>query len=108
VKGLRDDRADAGGIFLFRFEALAHADHYGKHRRHAGRTEEDVTPVVYRLDFSRPDAMFLAQKFMMKDKDVLYVANHSTAEFGKFLLSIVSPMLGSARTGAVLGHLGLD
>jgi len=103
VKGLRDDRADAGGVFLFRFEALALADHYGKHRRNVGRTGEDVTPVVYRLDFSRPDAMFLAQKFMMKDKDVLYVANHPTAELGKFLSSIVSPMLGSARTVAALG-----
>ena len=103
AKGLRDDRADPGGIFLFRFEARALADRYGKQGMGIGQASEEVTPVVYRLDFNRPDAMFLAQRFMMKDKDVLYVANHPTAEFGKFLSSVVSPMLGSARTVVALG-----
>lgn len=104
AKGLRDDRADAGGIFLFRLEERAIAERYGKHRAGLPPTWGEGIPVVYRLNFNRPDAMFLAQTFRMKDKDVLYVANHPTAEFGKFLSSIVSPMLGSARTVAELGE----
>ena len=106
VKGLRNDSADAGGIFLFRFEesALAHA--FEKHPAASGTGREAMAgavPVVYRLDFNRPDSFFLAQKFMMKDKDVLYVANHPTAELGKFLSTIVSPLLGSARVAASFG-----
>ncbi len=33
----------------------------------------------------------------MRDKDIIYVANHPTAEFGKFL-QIIGPLLSSART----------
>ena len=106
VKGLRNDNADAGGIFLFRFEekGLAHAlQMKAGASGTAHEAVEGAVPVVYRLDFNRPDSFFLAQKFMMRDKDVLYVANHPTAELGKFLATIVSPLLGSARIAASFG-----
>jgi len=42
-------------------------------------------------------ALFLAGTFMMRDKDVIYVANHPTAELGTFLSTIVSPVVGAAE-----------
>lgn len=101
VGGLRDLRADPGGVFLFRFEDRDLAQwlvEAGEGRGVVDFSTNNPTPVVYRLDFESPLAFFLAQSFYMKDRDVIYVANHSTAEFGKFLSLIVSPLLGVART----------
>jgi len=42
-------------------------------------------PTIYRLDMSDPGAFLVAQGFMVKNKDVIYVANASSTEFGKFL-----------------------
>jgi polysaccharide export outer membrane protein len=61
-------------------------------------------PVIYRLDFNKPESFFLSQSFQMRDKDVIYVANHPAAELSKFLTLIVSPLLGAARTAEVLGE----
>jgi polysaccharide export outer membrane protein len=42
-------------------------------------------PTIYRLDMSDPGAFLVAQGFIVKNKDVIYVANASSTEFGKFL-----------------------
>jgi polysaccharide export outer membrane protein len=87
VGGLREDNANAKGVFLFRFETPLVLD--------AAQTREPNTaqrqiPVVYRLDMKDPASLFLAQKFMMQDKDVLFVAHASSADLRKFLSILVS------------------
>ncbi len=94
--GLDDKRADAGGVFLFRFEDLQIA------RQLSDKVEEQgvpgyKVPVVYRLNFRDPKAFFFARYFEMRDKDVMYVANHPTAEFGKFL-KILQPAISAGRS----------
>jgi polysaccharide export outer membrane protein len=103
VGGLHNFMADAGGVFLFRFENAKMSDWLvssGKSNtvQNDGLAPDRI-PVVYRLDFNRPQAFFIAQRFLMRDQDVLYVANHPTAELGKFLATIVSPLISLARTG---------
>ena len=98
--GLDDRRADAGGIFLFRFEDVDVA------RRLSDKVDEQAVagykvPVVYRLNFHDPKAFFYARYFELRDKDILYVANHPTAELGKFL-RIIQPGLTSARSVELL------
>lgn len=103
--GLNDRRADAGGVFLMRFEERELADWLiatGRAKAHAGAHRENPAPAIYRLDFTDPEALFLAQGLMMRDKDVLYVANHPMNELSKFLTSVVSPLLGTARSTMVL------
>lgn len=103
--GLNDRRADAGGIFLMRFEERELAQwliETGRGTAAPGARALDVTPVIYRLDFDDPKALFIAQQLTMRDKDVLYVASHPVAELNKFLSSVVSPLLGTARSTAVL------
>ncbi|WEX10248.1 polysaccharide biosynthesis/export family protein [Chelativorans sp. AA-79] len=104
VGGLRDNTADMGGVYLFRFEDaelmrwLTNSDQKSRVPLAHGGT----VPVVYALDFKRPYAFFVAQEFRIRDKDILYVANHPTAEFGKFLATIVQPLLGTARSATTL------
>ena len=103
--GLNDRRADAGGIFLMRFEERELAQWLidtGRGTAAPGEHAPGMTPVIYRLDFEDPKALFIAQGLTMRDKDVLYVASHPVAELNKFLSSVVSPLLGTARSTAVL------
>ncbi|WP_138995720.1 polysaccharide biosynthesis/export family protein [Sphingomonas sp. PAMC 26621] len=59
--GPNDAVADPSAIFLFRYGV------------HVGTETEE--PVIYRLNLLRPESYFLAQRFAMHDKDVLYIAN---------------------------------
>lgn len=84
--GLRDERADAQGVFIFRFEepsALQLASN-------VQLTPEGKVPVVYRIDLKDPATFFVAQSFPMKNKDVMYVSNAPAAELQKFLNILTS------------------
>jgi polysaccharide export outer membrane protein len=105
VGGLNDRRADAGGIFLMRFEDGELARWLidtGRARGPAGAYGPGMTPVVYRLDFTDPKALFIAQGLSMRDKDILYAASHPVADLNKFLTSVVSPLLGTANSSVAL------
>lgn len=80
--GLQDARADAQGVFLFRFEDLAVVDAGGKP---LPLTPEGKVPVVYRVDLKDPRTFLLTQNFPVRNKDVVYVANAPVAELQKFL-----------------------
>ncbi|MEZ5843968.1 MAG: polysaccharide biosynthesis/export family protein [Hyphomicrobiaceae bacterium] len=80
--GLIDERAEPGWAFLFRAE-----------RRETATTIDracDVVagpyiPVIYKFNLRDPSAMFLATRFPMRNKDVLYVANARTVEMAKLM-----------------------
>ncbi len=76
--GLNDQLADPKGVFLFRFVADPSLP--------AGER-----PVVYRLDLMNPVSYFLAQRFLMDDRDVLYVANAAANQPSK-LVGIVNQL----------------
>lgn len=95
--GLNDNLANPEGVFLFRFEP----DFIAKSLSERAITAPDGTmvPVVYRINMRDPKALFYAKLFDLRDEDILYVANHPTAELGKFLNEIVSPLTGAVRQG---------
>lgn len=84
--GLNDNRADARGVFVFRFEDA----------RLVGATQPDgkpaqgKLPVVYLVDLRDPKSFFVTQTFPIQDRDVIYVSNAPAAEFQKFLRLVVS------------------
>jgi polysaccharide export outer membrane protein len=90
--GVQDQRANPGGVFIFRFEDPAMLGGAG-----VGPTTADgKVPVVYRVDLRDPATFFLAQDFPMRNKDVMYVANAPAAELQKFmnlLSTVVVPVL---------------
>ena len=95
VGGLKDFFADASGIYLFRFEDR---DLVRKLRGDVvDRIHSARVPVVYKLNLREAEAFFLARSFEMRDKDIIYVANHPTAELGKFL-QIIGPLLSNVNT----------
>lgn len=87
--GLRDDRADVRGVFVFRLEdptALS-----PELAASARRTIDGKVPVIYRLDLGNPAGFFIAQDFPIMNRDVVYVSNAPIADFQKFV-NIVSSM----------------
>lgn len=93
VGGVQDARADASGVYVFRFE---NREAVGAEFKPRVANSEGKLPIVYRLDMSDPSAFFVAQNFEMRNKDMLYVANASSVELQKFLnilISVVYPLV---------------
>jgi polysaccharide biosynthesis/export protein len=88
VGGLNPDQADPKGVFIFRWEkpvaGLGAAGH---------ANESGAIPVIYRVDMQQPETYLAAQKFAMRDGDVLYVSNSSVAELRRFIGVIASSMV---------------
>lgn len=97
IGGLRDDRADIKGVFLFRFEDAAALD--PGLRDGASATLEGTVPVVYRLDLSQPGSFFVAQDFAIRDDDVLYVSSAPGADLQKFLSALSNVALSTIAIG---------
>ncbi|NPC57191.1 polysaccharide biosynthesis/export family protein [Caenimonas soli] len=97
--GLQDARANAAGVFIFRFEDPAVLGGPTPART----TADGKVPVVYRVDLKDPAAFFYAQGFPMRNKDVMYVANAPAAELQKFL-NLVSSVVVPAVTIQNLGN----
>lgn len=97
--GLLDSRADPRGVFLFRYEQQAVADKLGV----GSVALAGVAPIVYQFDFLTASSYFLSQKFMLKNHDVLYVANAPTNELEKFL-QLLGFLSQPVLSGVVVGN----
>ncbi len=95
--GLQDNRADAKGVFIFRFEP-ANALKWPK--QPAMTTPDGKVPVIYRIDLRNPASFFVMQSFAISNKDLLYVSNAPAAELQKFLnvvFSVAYPVLTAVQ-----------
>ena len=98
VGGLRDDRADISGVFVFRLEDPSALG--GLLPPNARLTPDGKLPVIYRLDLKQPGSYFVAQSFPMRNRDVLYVSDAPLADLQKFMNMVSSaafPAIGIAN-----------
>lgn len=87
--GLRDDRADVRGVFIFRLENPDVLPAPATAMR--ATTPDGKIPVIYRVNLRDPATFFVAQGFPIRDKDVVFVSNAPGADLQKFV-NIVSSM----------------
>jgi polysaccharide export outer membrane protein len=80
--GLNDTLADPASVFAYRGETRALAEKLGIDTRHF---KGPIIPVVYHLNLRDPSAYFLATKFQMRNKDVMYTSNSTAVETAKIL-----------------------
>lgn len=79
--GLVDQQSDPASVFLYRGETCEVATQLGIDcSKYAG----ELIPVIYNINFRDPSGYFLATKFEMRNKDVIYVSNSFSVEYGKF------------------------
>ncbi|KAJ3472924.1 hypothetical protein NLI96_g13199 [Meripilus lineatus] len=96
--GLEDTRSDARGVFIFRLE---NADALRWPTSPVRTTADGRVPVIYRIDLKDPNAFFVAQSFVMDNKDVLYVSNAPVTEIQKVLnlvFSVAYPVVTGVQT----------
>jgi polysaccharide biosynthesis/export protein len=80
--GLLDEHAEPGWVFLYRAERRKNA---GELDAKCVVTEGPFVPVIYQLDLRDPSALFLATRFPMRNKDVIYIANARSVESSKLI-----------------------
>jgi len=97
VGGLSTATADPTGVFVFRNEAedisnqvLGRSDLIGAQR------------MVYVLDLTEPNGLFLARDFVIRDGDTVYVTEAPYAQFSKILTALT----GTLGTASSLSRLG--
>ncbi len=88
IGGLRDDRADIRGVFIFRLEDPDAVS--PELAQTAKRTADNRIPVVYRFNMSHGTAFFAAQNFQVHNHDVIYVSNAPLVDLQKFLNTLSS------------------
>jgi polysaccharide export outer membrane protein len=81
--GLIDERADSTGIFVFRYEPEAVVRAILPDAKHVSGSGS--VPTVYRISLRDPGSYFYARGFLVRDKDVLYIANAPGVEIAKVL-----------------------
>lgn len=99
VGGLSTTTADPTGVFVFRNEPEDIAE------RLVGRDDLRGTQrVVYVLDLTRPNGMFFARDFAIRDEDTVYVTEAPIVQFNRLIAAITGSLgaVGTA-TGTVEG-----
>lgn len=98
VGGLSTAAADPTGVFVFRNEPEAIA------RQLVGRDDLIGTQrVVYVLDLTRPNGMFMARDFAIRDGDTVYVTEAPFVTFNKTIAAITGT-LNTVNTAAGIGN----
>ena len=103
--GLNDSLADPASVFLYRGEPRNIAEKLGIDTTpFAG----PIIPVIYNINLRDPAGYFLATKFQMRNKDVLYVSNAPAVEaakamqFFRLIVSTANDPIVSATNAVVL------
>jgi polysaccharide export outer membrane protein len=91
--GLLDNRADPTFVFLYRLEEREALERIGYD---TAKFSGDTVATIYTVDLRSPSGYFLASKFDVEDKDVVYIANAPTVNIGK-VFSFVRSATASAR-----------
>ena len=78
--GLNDAAAEPAYVFLYRGVTREVAEQLGID---TSKYPGPIIPVVYNVNFRDPAGYFLATRFQMQNKDVLYISNATTVQAAK-------------------------
>jgi polysaccharide export outer membrane protein len=95
--GLLDAQSEPSGVYVYRREPRELAERLGVD---GSKFVGPLVPVVYNVNFRDPAGYFLATKFEMRDKDVLFAANAATVDTAKFL-QFINLIVATANNGVV-------
>jgi polysaccharide export outer membrane protein len=91
--GLLDAQADPASVFLYRGETREIAQLLGID---CTPYPGPIIPVIYNLNLRDPAGFFLATKFQMRNKDVIYASNAISVDSSK-LLTYLRLIIGTAQ-----------
>ena len=97
VGGLNTTLADPTGVFVLRDEPESVAS------RVLGRQVVGSQRMAYVLDLTRPNGLFLARDFLIRDEDTIYVTEAPYVQWNK-ALSAITGSIASADSVATFGE----
>ncbi len=107
ASGFVDERADPEGVFVLRYEPVAVA------RTYPGLTPQqaalNLVPVAYLINMRDPRSLFLARRFSIHDKDIVFVSNSPYSDLQKVLglvEAVASPAIQGASVVSVVRGFG--
>lgn len=100
--GLNDHRADPNGLFVLRYEPSSLVSEYPTVS--PVLLSRSWVPVAYHLNLRDPSALFVARRFAMRDKDIIYVSNAPLAEIAK-AFQLVQMLTQPAIQGAAVSTI---
>jgi len=86
VGGLNSNLADPTGVFILRDEPEQVAS------RVLGKTVQGSQRIAYVLDLTRPNGLFLARDFLIRDEDTVYVTEAPYVQWQKRLAALIGPI----------------
>jgi polysaccharide export outer membrane protein len=98
-QGLRDDLANPKGVFLFRYEPNSTVR--ALDQPVAAHSFNDSSRIAYRFDFKDANSYLLAQRFPVRDKDIIFVADAGAVQVQK-IFSLLSTVTGPIVTGLLV------
>jgi polysaccharide export outer membrane protein len=101
--GLLDNTADPQGVFVMRVEPASVARQLNPEYPIA--PGQRLVNIVYRVNLKDASTYFLARRFPVRNKDVIYVAASPSTELQKALVlfnSVISPAYSAAAAGTLL------
>lgn len=100
VGGLNTNLADPTGVFVFRNEPEAIA------RQLLGRNDITGTQrIVYVLDLTQPNGVFMARDFAIRDQDTVYVTEAPFTQFNKTISAVTGTLSAAAGVSNVASGL---
>ncbi|WP_353229049.1 polysaccharide biosynthesis/export family protein [Novosphingobium sp.] len=81
--GLADNLADPYGVYVLRYEKLVVARNLTTTPLPDYLQASDVVPVIYQLNFKSGDGLLLADSFVMRDRDLVYIATAPSVQVNK-------------------------
>ena len=105
ASGLNDALAEPADVFLYRGETRKVAELLGID---CSKFEGPIIPVIYNVNFRDPSGYFLATKFQMRNKDVIYVSNATSVQaakamqFFRLVVATVNDPIVAAQNAVVL------
>ncbi|WP_234052037.1 MULTISPECIES: polysaccharide biosynthesis/export family protein [unclassified Xanthobacter] len=102
--GLQDTRADVRGVFVLRYEPKRVVSQLTPDQP----ADTPYVPVVYQFNFQATSGFFLADSFVLRDRDIIYLSNAPSVEMQKFLELFrvaVSPAISAVGVAASINNL---
>ncbi len=95
--GLDSDRANPSAVFLYRYENRETLQNLGVD---VSKFSGEQVPTVFTVDMRRADALFLTQSLMVRNDDIIYVADAPAYDLAKVMSTIrsVNSPIGEVRS----------
>ena len=97
ARGLSDFDADPAGVFVFRRETTPVAERLLVGPEPAGLPKGEGRAIIYQLDLTQPESLFVAKSFQMRNDDAIFVSNAPLTEVRK-VVQLFSTLLNPVQT----------